>query len=460
MSFVRRSLLGLHHSLKGSRSLAMLGEMESRPQRSRTEILEDQFSRLSALLVHAEADIPYYREMFQRLGIRGRDVRSLRDFNSLPILTKDIIREHSPNDFLAENVSKENLLTGHSGGSTGVPLSFHHDRSYDDAAEAGTFRSLLQCGWTPGEIIAQLWGSDDRLDAIPRWKWELKQWAQRAYRFDSFHSGAGDMDGWLKTFRRIKPGVVFGYASTIARFAMHLEGRGEQVRSLKGVFTTAEKLYLPQREIISRVFGCRVYDCYGSSEVRNIAAECAHGRMHVSTDSVVLEVDRTHTAAGEPAPFIVTSLRNQVMPFLRYRNEDCGRLLDEACDCGSNFPLMDLNIARTSDNFVMPGGRVVHGEFFTHLMYRSEGISSFQFHQIALDSIVLWVVPGPGDPDARNRSLQEAVEKIKKLDPTAEIKVEVRTTEAIALSRAGKHRFVRSDVSGLVPSDPVPVGAR
>lgn len=460
MSFVGRSVLSLHHWLKGSRSLAMLREMESRPCGSRAQILDDQFSRLSALLGHAEANIPYYREMFRQLGIRSRDIRSLRDFSSLPVLTKDIIRAHSPNDFLDENVAKENLLMGHSGGSTGIPLSFYHDRSYDDAAEAGTFRNLLQCGWTPGEMIAQLWGSDDRLDAIPRWKWELKQWTQRAYRFDSFHSGAADMDGWLKTFRRIRPAVVFGYASTIARFALHLQERGESVRGLKGVFTTAEKLYRPQREIISRVFGCRVYDCYGSSEVRNIAAECSHGRMHVSTDSVVLEIDRSQAGEDESAPFIVTSLRNQVMPFIRYRNEDRGCLLDATCDCGSNFPLMDLNIARTSDNFVLPGGRVVHGEFFTHLMYGSEGIASFQFHQTAFDSIVLWVVPGAGDGNARDRSLQEAVQKIKKLDSTAEIKVEVRTTEAIPLSRAGKHRFVRSDVSGLLPGAQVPVGAR
>src|SRR5437667_8334130 len=100
---------------------------------------------------------------------------------------------------------------------------------------------------------------------------------------------------------------------------------------------------------------------------------------------------------------------------------------------------MDLNIARTSDNFLLPSGRVVHGEFFTHLMYGSEGISSFQFHQTALDSIVLWIVPGPGEPSVRNRCIREAVEKVKGLDPTAQIKVEVRTTETIPLSRVGKH---------------------
>jgi len=457
MSFVGRLLLEFHHSLKGSRSLAMLREMRSTPFKSRAELQEDQFRRLSGLLAHAEAHVPYYREMFRKLGIRSHDIRSLRDFSVLPVLTKDIVRERI-NDLIADNVSREKLIKGHTGGSTGMPLSFYHDSSYDDAAEAATYRNLLQCGWRLGDTIAQLWGSAD-LYAMPRWKLALRQHLRRAHRFDSFQCGPKEMDGWLKEFRRIKPVVLFGYASTIARFAAHVEARGERL-SLKGVFSTAEKLYRPQREAISRVFACRVFDCYGSCEVRNIAAECVQGRMHVQTDSVVLEVEGSAAASREPAPFIITSFGNWVMPFIRYRNEDCGQLLEVECDCGCNFPLMDLNIARIYDNFVLPSGLVVHGQFFTYLLYGSEGIASFQFHQTGFDSIVLWIVPGPGDAAARERRIREAVEKVKQLDPTANIQVEVRTTEAIPLSRLGKHRFVRSDVSGFVPGDEVSAGAR
>jgi len=97
------------------------------------------------------------------------------------------------------------------------------------------------------------------------------------------------------------------------------------------------KAYSHQRETISRVFGCGVFDCYGSSEVVNIASECPHGRMHVNTDFVVLEVDRAGIVSGEPVPFIVTGLWNHTMPFIRYRNEDCGELMDGVCDLAAIF---------------------------------------------------------------------------------------------------------------------------
>jgi len=107
------------------------------------------------------------------------------------------------------------------------------------------------------------------------------------------------------------------------------------------------------------VFGCKVYDCYGSSEVQNIAAECPEGKMHVNADFVAIEEDKVE--GDGPRPFLLTSLQNLSMPFIRYRNEDCGYLSQESCSCGNHFSLMRLEIARTSDNFLFPGGRVVHG---------------------------------------------------------------------------------------------------
>jgi len=173
--------------------------------------------------------------------------------------------------------------------------------------------------------------------------------------------------------------------------------------------------------------------------------------MHVNVDFVVLETDAAAAVTpGGPAPFIVTSLRAYAMPFIRYRNEDCGTLLDGACSCGGGFPLMSLDVARVSDNFVLPDGQVVHGEFFTHLMYGSKGVASFQFHQTAPDHIRLLMVPtaGGGGADGaagRAAAARKAVAEIQALSARP-ITVEVQEVASIPLSSAGKHRFTRTDV--------------
>jgi phenylacetate-CoA ligase len=437
-------LLAGTERLRGSRSLKILRQIEREPFAPPDEVRAHQFRRLSAMLAHAESKVPYYRELFRSLGIRSRDIRTLKDFAQLPILTKDIIRERW-RDLVREDVPLEKLSPHFSGGSTGVPLRFYRERAYMDASDAGTFRNFQQSGWRLGEMIAFFWGSNERLQRMSRAEFELRQRARRMYQFDPFRSGPAEMEEWLRRWPSLGARIAFGYASTVARFAAFIETTGRSVPPLRGVFTTAEKLYPEQREVVARVFGCRVFDLYGSSEVQNIAAECPHGRMHVNADFVVLETDRRSSRPGAPTALLATSLWNYAMPFIRYRNEDCADLLDEACACGNCFPLMALSVARVSDNFALPDGRVVHGEFFTHLMYGSEGIVNFQFHQTALDRITLWIVPGPAPEGARERAVAAAVAQIKALT-AAPIEVDVRQTDAIPLSNAGKHRFTRSDV--------------
>jgi phenylacetate-CoA ligase len=447
-----RALLGFTNRLRGLDTLRVLKEIENAPFHSAAQVREHQFNDLSALLAHAETRVPYYRDLFRSIGVRSEEIRNWDDFAQLPILTKDIIRENQ-RALIREDVTLEQLQPHFSGGSTGVPLKFFRSAEYMVASDAGTYRNLQQCGWHPGEMIAFFWGGNDKLYAMSRVEFELRQFVRRSYQFDPFYSGEAEMAGWAKRFSRVRPRVILGYASTIARFAAFLDQQGKQIAGIKGVFTTAEKLYQPQREVLERVFSCKVFDCYGSSEVQNIAAECPQGKMHINADFVAIEEDKT--LDDGPRPFLLTSLKNWSMPFIRYRNEDGGYLLpaQELCSCGNNFPLMRLDIARTSDNFVFPDGRVVHGEFFTHLMYGSDGIVTFQFHQTAVDEIILSIVPGTGNVQKRRDKIEDSIRQIRAICPGHTIRIEVREVDAIPLSSAGKYRFTRSDVKA--PSAPV-----
>jgi phenylacetate-CoA ligase len=442
-SVVGRVLLTATERMRGSRALQLQRKLARNPYQSQEACRDDQWARLSALLAHAEAHVPYYQELFREIGITARDVRSWRDFATLPILTKDVVKLRQ-RDLVRKDVPFSSLIPHHSGGSTGVPLTFFRQADYMDASMAGTFRNLQQAGWRPGNMVAFFWGFNEKLERMSTWEFELRQRMRRMYQFDPFVSGPDDMNRWIRKWPRIRPRAVLGYASTIARFAEHIERTGQRVSPVAGVFTTAEKLYPQQRAVIERVLGGRVFDCYGSSEVQNIAAECLRGRMHINADFVVLETDDSQRLPDGTAPFLVTSLWNYAMPFIRYRNEDCGALLDGTCECGSGFPLMELRISRVSDNFRLPNGRVVHGEFFTHLMYGSDGIASFQFHQTSPDRIVLWIVPASGFQAARERVICTAVNQVQSLEPG--LSLEVREVGTIPLTASGKHRFTRSDV--------------
>lgn len=71
--------------------------------------------------------------------------------------------------------------------------------------------------------------------------------------------------------------------------------------------------------------------------------------------------------------------------------------------------------------------------YFTHLMFGTTGMETFQFHQTVLDRIIVRLVGAPGGTEKEEgRRIREQVE------------VEVPSFE---LSAAGKHRFTRLDVA-------------
>jgi phenylacetate-CoA ligase len=437
-----RVLFRTTQQLRGSKALDRLQGILTAPFRGADEIRTRQVEALRELLTQAAAHVPWYRRQFTAAGITPADLQTLDDLARFPILTKTDIRAHAA-EMIDERLDPTSLLAHHSGGSTGVPLTFYRDRDYLDASDAGTWRNLAQAGWKPGDMIAHFWGWNERLNRMPRWEFELRQWLRRSYQFDPFQAGEDAFPRWLKAWNRIRPVVALGYASTLARFAEWVVRAGARAHPVRGSFTTAETLLPAQRAAIEAAFGGRVYDLYGSSEIQNIAAECPKGRMHINADYVVVETD----GEGEgPHPLLLTSLEARAMPFIRYRNEDQGRMLRDSCDCGNGFPLMSLEIARLSDNFVLPGGRVVHGEYFSHLMYGTSGIETFQFHQTALDRMVIRVVGAPGVADGEE--VHHIRAQVEALAP-GRLTVEVMQVPAIELSSAGKHRFTRSDVDNM-----------
>jgi phenylacetate-CoA ligase len=445
MGLVGRTLFQIAQRVRGSHSYRALSQLRGNPTLSPAAVAQLQLDMLRRMLQHAEKNVPYYRELFKQHGIRADDIRSPADVRRIPVLTKDIVRARL-DDLISETISKEQLLRFHSGGSTGVPLRFYHTREYVDESDAATYRALEQCGWHPGDMIAFFWGYNDKLYRMPRWEFELRQYLRRSYQLDPFTADADAMRDWANRWRRIQPVVAYGYASTIGRFASFVLEHNISLPPLKGVFTTAEKLYPAQRKAIERAFQCRAFDCYGSSEIRNIANECPQGRMHINADFALVELDENAIGSDGTAPFLLTSLRSFGMPFVRYRNEDCGRLVDGSCTCGSGFPLVDLNISRVTDHFIFPGGRIVHGEYFTHLFYGADGVETFQFHQLTPTHMIVYVVPSPGAKREVLRGIAARVVAEVTALSREPIVVDVREVESIPLSAAGKHRFTRSDV--------------
>jgi phenylacetate-CoA ligase len=215
---------------------------------------------------------------------------------------------------------------------------------------------------------------------------------------------------------------------------------------LRAVQTSAETLTAEHRGLIEEAFGAPAYNRYGCREVGNLAHECdAHAGLHLLIENNIVEVlkaDGSAARPGEAGDVVVTNLWNTATPLIRYRLGDVARVGDAAtCACGRSAPRLEAVLGRTSDIIATPSGKMLHGEFFTHLFYGAP-VRRFQVEQTSLHDLHVRVVPDKGYRPEVGTAI--AAQITRHADQA--LKVRWEEVEEIPASASGKYRFTISSL--------------
>jgi phenylacetate-CoA ligase len=378
-------------------------EFEANQWRSPEEIATLQWERLRALLRHAYDTVPYYRSVFDNLGIRPEEIRGASEFERLPILEKATIRAHK-DELISSAYDRRQLIPSGTGGSTGEPLRVYYDRSSYDRRVAAAMRGDGWAGWRlcGGEFY--IWGAPLLPEkGLIRRKKQLHHAGLRREVVNSFELSPDHIEEMVRRYNRQQPRVVVGYANPIYEFARYARQAGLSLHRPVGVISSAEKLFDYQRAMIEEAFGAPVFDRYGCREVMMIAAECErHDGLHVTADNLYVEIVRGDRpcAPGESGELLLTDLHNYGMPFIRYKVGDVASWKEGICACGRGLPLLNVVEGRTLDMISTPDGRVVPGEYFIHLLKDYTAICRFQVVQERRERVKIRLAlaePLPGD---------------------------------------------------------------
>src|SRR5579863_1878657 len=129
-------------------------EIETMPRESLRQL---QNKRLHNMLGYMYAQVPYYREMFDRLSIKPGDIQSVEDLPKLPLMKKQTLRDYYPFGLLA--VPRENLMRVHaSSGTTGKPTVVCYTANDIDTFAEVNARSLAAAGAKPGMLLHNAYG--------------------------------------------------------------------------------------------------------------------------------------------------------------------------------------------------------------------------------------------------------------------------------------------------------------
>jgi phenylacetate-CoA ligase len=144
-----------------------------------------------------------------------------------------------------------------------------------------------------------------------------------------------------------------------------------------------------------------------------------HGGIHYWADYYILEILNPDTllpvTPGEVGEMVVTTLRKEGAPLIRYRTRDLTRLITGQCPCGSIMPMHDRILGRSDDMFIIRAVNI-YPSHIDQLLSRMEGIGSE--YQVILDRkqdgkdyMLLKVERGIDGSGANDPHIRKAVEQ-------------------------------------------------
>ncbi|MDR1420175.1 MAG: phenylacetate--CoA ligase [Treponema sp.] len=325
----------------------------------------------------------FYRERFK--GIRPEDIQSRDDFEKLPFTQKEDLREAYPLGLAA--VDEEKIVRVHSSsGTTGTPVIIPYTRR-DVEDWAVMFR---RCYETAGVTRA------DRVHITPGYGlWTAGigfQLGAELLGAMTIPMGPGNTDKQLRMMEDLHSTVLCATSSYALLLAEEIERRGLRKRiCLKKSLIGSERWGEKMRKRIAFELGVELYDIYGLTEIYGpgIGISCKYEcGMHMWTDYLYYEIINPRTGkqvkSGETGELVITTLRKEGAPLIRYRTHDLTRELPGACACGLDYPRIDTLIGR-SDDMVKVKGTLVYPSLIDELLAAIPGVSSE--YQIQIDHL-------------------------------------------------------------------------
>jgi len=159
--------------------------------------------------------------------------------------------------------------------------------------------------------------------------------------------------------------VIPSYALHLSIVFTELKVDPRKDTKVKIAFLGAEPHTEKMRKKIEEIYGYKAFNSYGLSEMNGpgVAFECPYQEgMHIWEDSFLVEIIDPNTlrpvADGVEGELVMTTLRREGMPLLRYRTKDLTRIIPKPCACGRTHRRIERIKGRTDDMLIIKGSNI------------------------------------------------------------------------------------------------------
>ncbi len=438
-----------YHSSSFGQTARALEQNERLPLEALYEL---QFREFRLFAQHCYEKSPYYRRKWELQNLHPDDIRNPEDIRSVPIVAKQDLRARTE-EFFTEKISRR-MTVAHTSGTTGSPLTVYFSR--EDVGSRHAF--LDRCRRWAGVRIGQRRATFTGRGIVPASQKRPPFWRfnypGKQLLLSSYHLTVEHLPAYVKAMLAFQPEIIDGYPSAIYILADHIlrSARTGEIQP-RAILVSAETVLDHERRLIETAFGAKLHNQYASSEGAPFISECKQGRLHMHTDSGLVEILDARgdpAQAGQAGEMVVTAFHTHVAPLLRYAIGDVAiaSLAGRVCECGLPLPTVEAIVGRL-DDFLHTPDRGSVGRLDTVFKSVPNSIIEAQIVQTSPESVVLRIVPD------RERYRTEHADKVvkemrRRLGQI--ISIEVEEVQMIPRTANGKMRPVVNLCRDLVPS--------
>jgi phenylacetate-CoA ligase len=395
-----------------------------------------QLRGLQWTVTHAYEGSDFYKKRLDEAGVKPDDIRALDDIKRLPFTTAKDLQEGYP--FPLRSVPFKDIVRIHaSSGTTGKRKVLCYTQK--DIDDWGDFfaRCYEMAGLT----------EEDRVQiAVGYGVWTAGvgfQLGCEKFGAMAIPAGPGNIDMQCTFLVDFQSTVLCCTASMGLLMAEEVEKRNIRDKiNLKKVIFGSERSSDAMRRRIKELLGVEhSFDIPGMTELYGpgTGLDCVyHEGIHYWADYYILEILDPETLEevedGEIGEMVVTTLRKEGSPLIRYRTRDLTRIIPKRCSCGSVLPMHDALLGRSDDMFIMRGVNIYPGQVDAILSNIPGAGSEYQIildrKEDGKDYMTVKIERAQGQDPSRDGELRRAIED--------EIKKQILVSGAVSIVAYGE----------------------
>jgi phenylacetate-CoA ligase len=349
-----------------------------------------QLKRLKQLVQRVNTTNKYYKEKLSSKGVTPDSIKTLKDIEKLPFLTKQDLRSFYPFGLVC--TSLDEVVEVHaSSGTTGKPVVGPYTINDVDLWGEVMARALWANGLRQHDIMQNSYGYGLFTGAHGFEKGAQKIGAMVITMSSGNTKRQIDV---MKDFKSTALACTPSYSLYIAEVAEENGFDPLNDFNLRFGLFGAEAWSEEMRSTVEQRWGIVAHEHYGLTEIigPGIVSECSNKKLHINADHFLAEVIDPDTGEtlnpGEEGELVFTTLTKEAFPAIRFRTRDLATICEDECDCGRTLPIQSRIKGRSDDMMKVKGVIVFPSQIEAALMQVAGVSDNYQIVKTKQGSII------------------------------------------------------------------------